>query len=537
MKTLYIYLSIIGLLLTAFPAQAASEAQYRKLHKTYTLRPDGSQEMRVLKELTLYTHAAMNSLYGETFIVYDPQYQELKIHDSYTRQKDGTIIRTPANAFVEVLPANAANAPAYNGLKEMVVVHTGLELGATIYLDYSIISRPGYLSELDVCCPVRELSPIDEYICRIEIPEDKTCHYQLLNASATPSVETRQQGMKAFTWTLRNVQPRPYSYPSLHGSLGLAQRVASGMMPVLIATTWDNHTEALASLQKQFIPGNMDIVQAQLKKLTQSVEGNVSTIHQAIDQYMSRLYRKAMCGVTLQEAGYRLRPASEVIRTAYGTQAELANLHFQLLQVAGLQAEVAVCGLQTSVAGLAGTLSVIVKEEAVCAKALPGNAEACLQDYLNVTGLQGEKLSLPVASSAETSQDTLVADKCPAQIPAEGWRVMTLPTLAETFPLVAYAANTSIRENILLPQTVNISRKTFVRLPQGLSWNGKADKTIVNSCGEVSFLYQPESDGIIVTQTLRVIRQLLTPGDYKEFYALMAEWRDNNNRTLVLKKP
>ena len=250
MKTLYIYLSIIGLLLTAFPAQAASEAQYRKLHKTYTLRPDGSQEMRVLKELTLYTHAAMNSLYGETFIVYDPQYQELKIHDSYTRQKDGTIIRTPANAFVEVLPANAANAPAYNGLKEMVVVHTGLELGATIYLDYSIISRPGYLSELDVCCPVRELSPIDEYICRIEIPEDKTCHYQLLNASATPSVETRQQGMKAFTWTLRNVQPRPYSYPSVHGSLGLAQQVASGMMPVLIATTWDNHTEALASLRK-----------------------------------------------------------------------------------------------------------------------------------------------------------------------------------------------------------------------------------------------------------------------------------------------
>ena len=114
---------------------------------------------------------------------------------------------------------------------------------------------------------------------------------------------------------------------------------------------------------------------------------------------------------------------------------------------------------------------------------------------------------------------------------------MTLPILAETFPLVAYAANTSIRENILLPQTVNISRKTFVRLPQGLSWNGKADKTLVNSCGEVSFLYQPESDGIIVTQTLRVTRQLLTPGDYKEFYALMAEWRDNNNRTLVLKKP
>ena len=152
------------LLLVALPTQATPEALFRKLHKTYTLRPDGSQEMRVRKELTLHTHAAMNSLYGETFITYDPQYQELKIHESYTRQKNGTIIRTPDNAFVEVLPANAANAPAYNRLKEMVVVHTGLELGATIYLDYSIISRPGYLPELDVCCTVRELSPIDEVL-------------------------------------------------------------------------------------------------------------------------------------------------------------------------------------------------------------------------------------------------------------------------------------------------------------------------------------------------------------------------------------
>lgn len=77
--------------------------------------------MRIYKELTLFTHTAMNGLYGESFIVYNPAYQELKIHESYTRQKDGTIVKTPGNAFVEVLPATAADAPAYNGLKEMVV--------------------------------------------------------------------------------------------------------------------------------------------------------------------------------------------------------------------------------------------------------------------------------------------------------------------------------------------------------------------------------------------------------------------------------
>ena len=112
-KIYYIYVCLGVLLLTALPAKAASEAEFGKLAKTYTLHKDGSQEMRVYKELTLFTHAAMNGLYGESFIVYNPAYQELKIHESYTRQKDGKIVKTPENAFVEVLPAAAADLGTY----------------------------------------------------------------------------------------------------------------------------------------------------------------------------------------------------------------------------------------------------------------------------------------------------------------------------------------------------------------------------------------------------------------------------------------
>ena len=183
MKTLSFYIGIFVFLLCASSVRAASEAEFRVLSKHYTLHADGSQELRVKKELTLYTHAAMNGLYGETFITYDPQYQELKIHESYTRQKDGTIVKTPDNAFVEELPSSAKDAPAYNRLKEMVVVHTGLELGATIVLDYSIVSRAGYLPALDVCCPVRELSPIKEFTCTVEVHSGVELHAELLNSS------------------------------------------------------------------------------------------------------------------------------------------------------------------------------------------------------------------------------------------------------------------------------------------------------------------------------------------------------------------
>ena len=169
MKNTYYYIVTLAMLILAFPVKAASEAEFGKLSKAYTLHADGSQEMRVQKELTLFTHAAMNRVYGESFIIYNPEFQTLKIHDSYTRQKDGTIVKTPENALLECFFPQRQMLRLINGLKEMVVVHTGLEL--SYYLsDYSVVTRPGYLPELDVDEQVEELSPIREYVFRYRQP-------------------------------------------------------------------------------------------------------------------------------------------------------------------------------------------------------------------------------------------------------------------------------------------------------------------------------------------------------------------------------
>lgn len=542
MKTLSIYIGIIGMLLLAvLPAKAASEAEFRKLSKTYTLRADGSQEVRVQKELTLFTHAAMNSLYGETFIVYDPDFQKLEIHESYTRQKDGNVIKTPANALVEVLPSAAANAPAYNRLKEMVVVHTGLELGATIVLDYSIVSKAGYLPELDVCCPVKELSPIKEYTFRLNVPAGKAVHYELLNASAKPAI-SQGSGMKTFTWTLKDVKPRPYAYPSARGAMGQVQAVSSGMMPVFMASTWPRYDEALKSLKAQFQPGSHSIIEAKVAELTRGIEGNPQAIRNAIADYMTGLYQLGRCGVSLQEAGYRLRPASEVIRSAYGTQAELVNLDVTLQQAAGLEAEVAVCALRPSTKdnqGLSSLVSVVAQSKLMPEKvALTGTEEACLQPFLTVTNLEGKPLTMEAYLSAKDMQqtDTLQVDEAQMQQPAEGWGIVALPDPTPIRTLYAYAAHTTIPESILLPRTMNCTLETFVRLPEGMKVTPRTDMEVSNACGKVTFSYQPTKDGVKVTRSLRISRQLQTPSNYKELYALLAEWRDTNNHTLVVKK-
>lgn len=539
MKTIHLYTGALALLLSVtLTTQAAPEARFGKLSKTYTLHTDGSQELRVQKELTLYTHAAMNSLYGETFIVYDPQYQQLEIHDSYTRQKDGTLIRTPANAFVEVLPSAAANAPAYNRLKEMVVVHTGLELGATICLDYSIKSRAGYLPELDICCPVKELSPIAEFTFRIEVPEDKPLHYELLNASARPS-ETQKDGMKSVIWKLKDVEPRPYSYPSLRSSLGIVQQAASGMMPVIVASTWPGYAEALKSLARQFTPGDRTVIEAKLTELKQAARKDSTDLRSAIADYMNGLYRSNLCTVSLQEAGYRLRPASEVIRSAYGTQAELVNLDVALQQAAGLKAEVAVCALrpsETDNRGMGSIVSVVAKSDATPKDAvLQGTDEARLQSYMTVTDLQAQPLKLPFRNIQDTQQDILEVKADNSQTLPNRWRVVNLKPVSAVLPLYTYAANTNIRENILLPQTVNVTCETLVKLPEGTVWSPKADKELTRPCGKVSFTYRSDADGVTVTRSLSITQQLLTLEVYRDFYALMAEWRDTNNHTLLLK--
>lgn len=257
---------------------------------------------------------------------------------------------------------------------------------------------------------------------------------------------------------------------------------------------------------------------------------------------MTRLYRLGYCGVSLQEAGYRLRPASEVIRSAYGTLAELVNLDVTLQQAAGLEAEVAVCALHPSTMdnqGLATIVSLVAQSKLMPEKvALTGTQEACLQPFLILTNLEGKPLIMEAYLGAKEVRqiDTLKVDEKKWRQPAEGWGVVTLPDPAPVRTLYAYAANTSIPENILLPRTVDCTLETFVHLPEGMKWTGRADKEVSNACGKVSFNYEVMQDGVKVIRTIRVGRQLQTPSNYKELYALLAEWKDTHNHTLVVKE-
>ena len=490
MKNMHYYIvTLVVLLFMVAPAKAASEAEFGKLHKTYILHTDGSQEMRVQKELTLFTHTAMNRLYGESFIVYNPEFQELKIHESYTRQKDGNIVKTPENAFVEVLPSAAADAPAYNGLKEMVVVHTGLELGATIYLDYSVITRPGYLPELDVCEQIEELSPIREYVLSVSVPENKPLHYELLNGKAVPVVKTAG-GVKTVTWALKNVQPRPSM---------LAVSLPAGNVQAIVASTYASKADALKVIKRQF-------------------ESN--------DKEVSELAKRLTANTQSSEQ----KTVAEVIRSAYGTEAEKAALLAALQQASGIQAEVKAVFPKTEdkdAAGLAAVSRLFVAD----------NAIADIQDFVSVVNMDARPVTLEGVSHVISQTDTLRVTAEAGKTLEAGYRKFELPQARNGW--AAYegrstVVNTTRPVNLLLRYLPDETYTCIVKVADGMRPVVlPTDKKIDNPVGTVGVTVKKAAKEIKIVRTLKLKKQLITPAEYPAYYRLMSEWLDTGESVLL----
>lgn len=186
--------------------QQEPDAVYHQIVKEYTINEDGSYDLHYFKELELKSHYAFNQLYGETFVVYNPDYQELKINEAYTIMADGKKTPSPENAFNEVLPRQAANFPDYGHLKEMVITHTGLEVGATIYLDYNLKTSAEMFNGFSFKEMLRKRVPVQNLKVIVHTPEDYELDYRVNNLRTGPEIEETERG-KTYTWQFKSLEP------------------------------------------------------------------------------------------------------------------------------------------------------------------------------------------------------------------------------------------------------------------------------------------------------------------------------------------
>ena len=571
------YLLFLLLLPLFGRAAAAPEARYDRLSESWTLRPDGTLEYRCAKQLTLFTHTAMNGTYGESFIVYDPACQELVIHDAYTRQKDGTIVRTPENAFVEVLPAAAADAPAYNGLKEMVVVHTGLELGATVFLDYSVVTRADARPQIDVCRPLLQTSPVREYRLSFSVPAGTPVRTELLALSAKPSV-SRKEGMETTGYVFRNL-PAASREPEVSP--------AAGDVPVLTAVTASSAQAALQPLVAAFAAPDATVT-ALAARLTEGCGDELSKMRALWSYVGSRIAR---CPLTLEAAGYRVRPAADVVATAYGTDAERANLLYALLTAAGLPAEpLAAYRVPADEPGLGAVSALLVETSADgrTFRLVPGRNGDAAAGYCRLRGLRDGKMreiepqpraflyeaALKLSDDAADARLQITCDEAflpyagdtvslllpgasgsagvaasgrvactgsrtlPMKKVGDGYSLLTLPVPGCGYAQTAYADYNTVRNsNLLLPYLSDETTDYLVELPAGTVCCTPAGERKVSNAAGMFVASVVKSDGrVSVSRTLKLKKRLIAPADYAAFRALMVEWNDADGRTLLFRK-
>ena len=525
----YKLLLLLGLLLTTVAAFAASEAEYGKLSKAWTLNADGSQEFRHTMELTLFTHTAMNSTYGESFIVYNPRFQSLKIHSAYTRQKDGSIVKTPENGFVEVLPRCAANAPAFNDLKEMVVVHTGLELGATIYLDYSIYTRPGYYQELDIHEIVQQSSPVKEYSMSVTIPANKECTWEVVGSNARAFVKTDEAGNKTGTW-------RVFNLPAASREPFMTEN--DDDVAHINACTYPSNQSALALIGKRL----KSSVDYESKTFGQYLTENAKTDEEKVEIILNHV-ANAMDHVAIpwQHTGYTIRDVDEVLRSAYGTLAEKTQLLNVLLNAAGIPSEVLAiypADREANANGLSVIKDLVVKAtvagkdqylSAVSSSPINLHKRGYLDrvtklDGTPITTLKAEPMIVAekkdVAVSKENAKDGFVVCKLPASHKGvDSWRMTTL---------------NSEREKVFeLPAMIQ-QEMIYTVSADGLRLQSSTQEQVVsNAFGKVVSTITPKGNKIEVIRRIELNKQQFTPNEYKEVRSLINEWINPNNRVLL----
>ena len=522
-KITYKLILLLGLLAMTVTSFAASEAEYGKVSKAWTLHADGSQEYRSSIELTLFTHTAMNSTYGESFIVYNPDFQTLKIHSSYTRQKDGTIVKTPDNAFVEVLPRFAADAPAYNQLKEMVVVHTGLELGATIYLDYSIITKPGYYPSLDINERLQETSPVKECKVSISVPEGTPLACGLYG-SPVKAVEESHDGIKEVHWTLRNIPA------SSREAFQPKNREAS---PHLVASTYPSGKAALATLDKRLKESQGYESKTFAQFLTDKSGNEQEKVNIIRDHILNNL---STCPIPMAMTGYTVRDIDTVLRSAYGTPLEIAQLLNVMLNAAGIPSEVLAVypgHLDTDACGLAAIQTLAVKATVdgkdQYLSASPLTNRGGLDKVVSLSGTSIEIETTPIQIK-ESRSVAISADQA-----KDGFAICALPAISAGIDSWGMSALNSKRSNLFeLPSLIKEEVTYTVTPAEGMKLQTSTKEQVISKpFGKVTRTITPRGNTIEVVRTIELDKQQFTPAEYSDVRSLIHEWTNPDNRVLL----
>lgn len=532
-KNIYIILFVTAFTLSFTGVRAGEEAVFNKLEKYYTLHADGSQETRVRKELKLLSPMSFNKLYGETFIVYDPSFQSLKINESYTIQADGTIIKTPENAFNEVLPSDAANAPAYNHLKEMVVTHTGVEIGTTIILDYTLTSKANSVAWLDVDELLQEVTPVKEYTATIRVPEGVKLKVQFSGAKAKYTCRS-EEGTVTYQWKLKQIAAASHE-PYLPEN--------DNNIPRLTATTCPSLEDAFTFLSKSFSSPSSTALKKLALKVTEKAKTDEEKCN-ALHRYV--VSQIDYSPLSLLQTNYSLRTPEQVVQSAYGTQGEKIRLFASLLSVMALPYQYITVypgTLSSTECGLKPIKAIYLQAGNRYYSLLSLSEPAfmrrgSLDTFYSFAASSATPTEIKVDKDAESVEQTENDTLTEKHAFKEGYLVYMLPGANSGVASWNMSRLNRIRKEILeLPYPTKEKCTWTIILAPGMTLESATNETVIkSSVGSLRLSVTQKENTVTVIREIDLSKQQITPEEYPSFRKIMIAWYSQKGKTLLIKK-
>jgi len=320
MKRLIFLCIFLFSIAAALPALPASDARFVNIGIRYHLHDDGSWDMEYQHQVRLDTYLAVNRL-GETFIVTNPDFQELEILKAETTMADGRKVSAPDNAFNEVLPFAAHGFGDFAQVREMVVTHTGLERGALVDLRYRVHTKPGFLPAFSGREALLRDFPVDRYTLEIVVPAGVQLRHGIfgLTGEMKASVDGTQK-----TYTFQYSAAKPVAREALAPAFS---------EPALVFSTAADWSQALA-LTADAAPLPAALA-AKVERLNAQFPARADLLA-ALQKFVAVEVQN--CGLGCDATGWQPRPLARVFASNYATRLEKGLLLRALLEHAGFRA-------------------------------------------------------------------------------------------------------------------------------------------------------------------------------------------------------
>ena len=479
----------IAALFSVFNICTAQDAVYKLLRQEWTLNSDGTSDYHYRHEVQILRNRALVAYAdkGETFVVYNPDLEDLTVNEVYTIQKDGTRVNMPQNAFIYQLPSECADCGRFNHIRELAMVHTGMELGCTIVVDYTIHRQYNLLYEylpLMRECPVEKYEVIVNYNHNDMELRYKIDGVQYLNSkdvTRISSIDTSDMS-RTLHYTFDNLQQAPRE-PYLPADIIPTLHIFNSVPEFTPAFDANGLKEARVTAVQQEV-GTDD------KK-------NVCGIRDfVVDNIHLNDLNPAMLG-------YVHATAAEVWQTGCGTATDKAVLLAAMLNEVGYQARV---------------LGDKMDEVGVMIDTLEYRLSVRKKSPLTLYGEAKDEVT-PVVynrNHAEYPMDTL----------EDGFYRLPLTRIAEA-PAIDVARLALTRTAPLATPQCDIAVQDEYTLAKGLKMvGGKVSQSLAfEGIGQVEISIKQSGKKLTVSRKLKIEKSLIAPEEYAAYRQLMATWK------------